>query len=207
MSDVLMIMERCAFALGHAVVQSLWQCAFVGVLAAAVQICVRRPAARYAVWCVALGLCAGWFAATLGSGLRIDRGPVGAAELSVLGLGASPVGAAADVGLGISGARGLGLFESVAAIWALGFVYVGLRLTRQYGSAVRLRTRGVSEAGGVWAGLYADVRASLGVSSRVRLLVSDVARCPMVVGVLAPVVVVPASVLTMMSAEQVRMVL
>lgn len=207
MSDVLMIMDRCAFALGHAVVQSLWQCALVGALAAAVQIGIRRPAVRYAVWCAALGLCVGWFAVTLGSGLRFDRGPAGAAELSVLGNGAVPVGAAADVGPGISGVRGLGLFESIAAIWALGFVYVGLRLMRQYGSAVRLRTRGVTEAGGVWAGLYADVRASLGVSSRVRLLVSDVARSPMVVGWLTPTVVVPASVLTMMSPEQVRLVL
>lgn len=207
MSDVLMIMERVAHALGHAVVQSLWQCVIVGALAAAVQIGIRRAAARYVVWCVALALCAGWFVVTLGAGLRLDRGVVGAPELAVLGFGGTPLGAAGDVGAGMNGARGLGVFESVAAIWALGFVSVGVRFVRQWVAATRLRTCGAVEARGVWAALYADVRGSLGVPSRVRLLVSDVARSPMVVGWLAPTVVVPASVLTMMSPEQVRLVL
>lgn len=199
----MMIMERLANALGLAVVHSLWQCAFIGALASAVLIGVRRVTLRYAIWCGALALSAGWFVLTLGNGVRAAAAAQGAAESGMVGW-VQPIGGAA---MPAAGVRLPGLLEWIALLWTLGFVLVFARSARQWGAARKLRTRGVEGAEGVWAELFEEVRASMGVSGRVRMLVSDVARSPMVVGWVLPAVVVPVSVLTMMRPDQVRLVL
>lgn len=193
-----MIIERCAHALGNAVVQSLWQCALVGALAAAVAMCSRRAAVRYGVWFAAMLACVGWFLWTFAAGI----------ELPVVG------SAGAGGGMIVLPAatmepsdRGLGVFEIVAMLWLCGFVFVSVRFVLQWRAAQLLRTRGLVAAGAEWQALFDDVRRVFGVSRRVCLRVSERARCPMVVGVLVPVVVVPASVLLMLSPAQVRMVL
>lgn len=201
-----MIIERCAYALGHAVVHSLWQCALVGALAAAGAMCTRRAGVRYAVWCLGLLVCAAWFVLTFAAGVRVER----AAELSGYTGGLrGGVGAAVPVA-GLSGAgdgASVGFFEIVALLWAAGFAIVSVRFGMQWQAAQRLRTRGLVAVRAEWDSLFEEVRGVLGVSRRVCLRVSLRARCPMVVGVFVPVVVVPASVLTMMSPDQVRLVL
>ena len=201
-----MIIERCAYALGHAVVHSLWQCALVGALAAAGAMCTRRAGVRYAGWCLGLLVCAAWFVLTFAAGVRVER----AVELSGYTGGLrGGVGAAVPVA-GLSGAgdgASVGFFEIVALLWAAGFAFVSVRFGMQWQAAQRLRTRGLVAVRAEWDSLFEEVRGVLGVSRRVCLRVSLRARCPMVVGVFVPVVVVPASVLTMMSPDQVRLVL
>lgn len=201
-----MIIERCAFALGHAVVQSLWQCALVGALAAAGAMCSRRAGLRYAVWCVGLLVCAAWFVRTFAVGVRVER------PVELLGIAGGVLGGA-DAAVPVSGlsdaadVASVGFFEIVAMLWATGFAFVSVRYVMQWRAAWLLRTRGLVASRAEWTALFEEVRGVLGVSRRVCLRVSERARCPMVVGVVVPVVVVPASVLTMMSPQQVRMVL
>ncbi|MHA7812091.1 MAG: M56 family metallopeptidase [Phycisphaerales bacterium] len=208
------VFEQVAHALGHAVVQSLWQCAFVGALAAAIAMCTRRASVRYCVWCLGMLVSAGWFVLTFAGGLRVERvvEVVGLAGGGVGGMGAVKRVAGADTAVLPSAsvaeeAASAGFLEIVALLWVAGFAVVSVRYVMQWRAAQRLRTRGLVSARAEWQTLYEDVRRLVGVSRRVCLRVSERARCPMVVGVLTPVVVVPASVLTMLSAEQVRMVL
>ncbi len=206
MSEIVMIIERCAHALGNAVVQSLWQCALVGALAAAVAMCSRRAAVRYGVWCAGMLACAAWFALTFAAGVRVER-PLELAGYAG-GLRGGVVAGGPEAGSsGVVGAASVGLFEIVAMLWLCGFAFVSVRFVLQWRAAQLLRTRGLVAAGAEWQALFDDVRGVFGVSRRVCLRVSERARCPMVVGVLVPVVVVPASVLLMLSPAQVRMVL
>jgi hypothetical protein len=101
----------------------------------------------------------------------------------------------------------MGLFEFVAIAWAIGFVYIGIRFGRQWIAARSLRVCSVVDADGSVSAIFDELRSAFGVSRRVRVLVSEIAQSPMVVGWIVPVVVVPASVITMMSPEQVRLVL
>lgn len=198
MSGWTSLIEPLASALGHAVVQSLWQCTLVGAVAAALLLGVRRVSVRYGVWFAAMLVCIGWFGWTFAAGIELPV--VGSA-----GEGGGVIGRPAAT-IDPGGLR-LGLFEIVALLWGIGFLLVSIRYLRQWGAAQRLRRREVAEASGEWAAVFEEMRAALGVSRRVRMLVSGIARCPVVVGVVSPVVIVPSSVLLMMSPEQVRMVL
>ncbi|MCA9275779.1 MAG: M56 family metallopeptidase [Phycisphaerales bacterium] len=198
MSGWTSLIEPLASALGHAVVQSLWQCTLVGAVAAALLLGVRRASVRYGVWFAAMLACIGWFGWTFASGIELPV--VGSA-----GEGGGMIGGATAT-IDPGGLR-LSVFEIVALLWGIGFLLVSIRYLRQWGAAQRLRRREVTEASGEWAAVFEEMRAALGVSRRVRMLVSGIARCPVVVGVVSPVVIVPSSVLLMMSPEQVRMVL
>lgn len=198
MSGWTSLIEPLASALGHAVVQSLWQCALIGAVAAALLLGVGRASVRYWVWCAAMLASAGWFVWTFVSGIEL---PVTVSAGAGRGMIMRPAATMAPSG------RGVGVFEIVALLWGIGFLLVSIRYLRQWGAAQRLRRREVVEASGEWAAVFEEMRAALGVSRRVRMLVSGIARCPVVVGVVSPVVIVPSSVLLMMSPEQVRMVL
>jgi len=189
------IIEQVTTALGWAVLHSLWQCTLVGVLAAAAVLPVRRASVRYAVWTSAVCVCFGWFVVTLVGGLIPDAG-VGAAGMT--GISGSLAGQSPSGGL---------VSQVVAWLWAGGFVFCTLRFSHQWLAARRLRTGGIVALDEAWLAVFEDVRSRIGVSPRVRLLVSEIATSPMVVGWVRPVVIVPVSVLTALSPEQVRLVL
>lgn len=190
------IIEQLAHALGNAVVQSLWQCVLVGALSAIAAMLTRRASVRYIVWCAGMLVCFVWFIATVIAGMRVDHGAL--PEMYAQMLGASGSGAP-DFRVGV--------FELVAFAWACGFVAFSARFAMQWRAAHLLRSVGIVETRPEWEAMFDEVRRAIGVSARVCLRVSDRVVCPMVVGVFAPVVVVPTEVWNVMSPVQVRMVL
>ncbi len=188
------MIELVANALGVAVVQSFWQCTLIGTAAMLAAMQVKRASVRYGIWCVAMLCSIVWFSLTFVSDLRF--------ELIADG---GPHGAMLDVGVGVD--ERFGLFEYVAIAWAIGFVAVVARFGRQWFVARSLRVRSVVDADDSLISMFGELRDVIGVSRRVRVLVSEIAQSPMVVGWFVPVVVVPASVITMMGPEQVRLVL
>lgn len=201
MSGVQGTVEQLTIALGTAVLHSLWQCALIGTVAAVLMLVVRRANTRYIVWCVSLLLCAVWMGLTF---------------VDVMWPGGSGGGAADELGFGrvlpmmmpsVAPASSTIMLEVIAWLWVGGFVYCTIRYAQQWGAARRLRTRDLVEVEHRWSDLFEEVRAGLGVSRRVGMLVSTRAPSPMVVGWLSPVVIVPLSALTMLSPEQVRLVL
>lgn len=192
-----------AVALGRAVVESLWQLTLVGAVAATLALAVRGARWRYGLWSGALGSGVGWFVWTFVTGMnaqaQVPAGSQGFVPL-VRGLGMG------EAGVGPT-SKGLGLFEFVALLWGVGFAIVAWRTLGQWRSARRLRVRDVWAPRGAWLRVFERVRGELGVSRRVGMLISGAAPGPMVVGWISPVVIVPASVLMMLSPEQVRLVL
>ncbi|MFG0300544.1 MAG: M56 family metallopeptidase [Phycisphaerales bacterium JB047] len=194
------LIEQMATALGIAVLHSLWQCTLIGSVAALLMLRLRGASNRYMVWCVSMLLCAAWMVLTFLGVMWPDAG--GGGGVAELGLGRVLPGV-----LPASPEPSTMLFEIVAWLWAGGFVFFTMRFAQQWLAARRMRTRGVVEAAQCWFDLFDEVRTGLGVSRRVGMLVSTRAESPMVVGWLSPVVIVPLSALTMLSPEQVRLVL
>lgn len=196
-----------AWALGRAVLHSLWQLALVGAAAWLLAVGAGSARLRYAAWCAGLMGGALWFAWTFAGALEA-RGRAGGQIWAVPGApvvasggwAAAPAGGGADP-------RGAGVDELVAGLWLAGFVCVALRSVGQWRAARRLRVRDVWAPEEPLRALFERARDVAGVSARVRLLVSGVAPGPMVVGWISPVVIVPASVLTMLSTDQLRLVL
>ncbi|CAN0586496.1 unnamed protein product, partial [Laminaria digitata] len=140
MSRVQFVVEHVLYALGHAVVQSLWQCALIGSLAVLTARVARRPADRYAIWIAAMFAGFTWcvytFAFVLIARIRAGSGLVGQDWTDALLLG-SPTAQSSD---------GAVIFGIVAVAWVIGFVFVSLRFSHQWLYARSLRFRGVSAA-------------------------------------------------------------
>ncbi|MBX2907404.1 MAG: M56 family metallopeptidase [Taibaiella sp.] len=91
--------------------------------------------------------------------------------------------------------------------YIVGVVLMLLRLLLGIGQVVSLRNIGTKQAVGVYDALFVDLKRRMGISRSVRLLVSARARVPMVVGVLKPVVLVPAATVMQLSPGQLEAIL
>ena len=185
-------------ALGWAVLHLLWQGAFIGLLAAVslAGLRERSAAARYAVACAALACCLMAFIVTF----ALMAPPSGAAPGILPGLD--------QVDDMLAGGAGPNrLIETLAWLWVAGVLLGAVRFIRQWVAVHRLKTISTSEPGAHWQRVFDALRDELSVSRGVRLLRSGIAETPMVVGWLAPVVLVPVSAFTSLSPEQLRSIL
>ena len=186
-------------ALGTAVVQFLWQGTAVGLAAWALLGLLRErsSAARYTVCCGALLTCLIVFAWTLLSATR----SAGAFDASALGALPRPALVAA-------GAAGPSAAANLAAWgWTLGALFMAARFLVQARGARRLRTVEVTPAEPRWGATLEALATELGIERSVRLLRSGLAEAPMVVGWMSPVVLVPGSAFTALSAGELRSLL
>ena len=95
----------------------------------------------------------------------------------------------------------------IAAVWVAGVAIFGVRLAGGWVMARRLRRKQVRSASPEWEQRFDRLRMRVQVSSPVRLLVSGLAQAPAVVGVLRPVVLVPAGALARLVTEQMEALL
>jgi len=191
-------------ALGAAVLHFLWQGAAIGVIVAVVLGLLGRgwSSARYVVACVGMTVSLLAFVGTFVLCLR--EGSIGAVAALASSNGlviASPLAdSAAQDSVG-------GVAQWAASLWLGGVAFFAARFAMHWVGARRLRTRGISRPDGEWIDIFDGLKRDLGVRASVRLLRSSVARTPMVIGWISPVVVVPVSAFCSLSPEQLRAVL
>jgi beta-lactamase regulating signal transducer with metallopeptidase domain len=94
-------------------------------------------------------------------------------------------------------------FPALVWAWFAGVVALSIRSVGGWAVAERFARRHTSRAEAVWEERLAALAARLSISKPVRLAVSGLAQVPAVVGWLRPVVLVPASVFTGLTAEQI----
>lgn len=184
-------------SIGWTVVHFLWQGVVIGGLAfLAISSLQRRSASeRYFVALLALFCCAISFVVTLSLELSSRIAPP--SDLS------SSSAAAIIHELGSSSR----LMNIIAWIWALGAGTLGFRIFIHWLLAQRLKTLHVSQPDQHWLDSFASLTHELGLTTTPRFLQSAIADVPMVVGCLAPVVLVPVSAFTSLTPEQLKSVL
>jgi beta-lactamase regulating signal transducer with metallopeptidase domain len=219
-------------ALGWALLHFIWQGAIIAALYAIAKVFLRKRMAniRYAAACSALAL---MLAAPVISLLIISRSPVGARNISATGesalaVGASPV-SALDADSRIPAARGVpqGVSGSPAreraipftqwaserfalylpwllALWFIGVVFFSLRFAGGLLIAHRMRRREAGPMLKQWQGKIHDLAKKLRVSRHVRLYESLIVEVPTVIGWLRPVILLPVSAVTGLSAVQIE---
>jgi beta-lactamase regulating signal transducer with metallopeptidase domain len=180
------------YALGWTLLHFLWQGALTAILLAFVLAILRRATARtrYFVCCAALLLMllaafATFANLSLNSPLS-DRSPATSPAVYT----AQPV-----------------FLPTLVWFWFAGVVALGIRSTRAWLLARRFSRRETSSATEVWQEKFSVLSARLGISRPVRLAVSALAEVPAVIGWLRPVVLMPASALTGLSAGQIEALL
>jgi beta-lactamase regulating signal transducer with metallopeptidase domain/DNA-binding beta-propeller fold protein YncE len=90
----------------------------------------------------------------------------------------------------------------VAGLWVIGVTVLSLRLLGGWWRIVRGKRRGVELSGGRWRHMLMSLSQRLKVGRPVRLLESAAAQVPTVIGWLRPVILLPPSVLTGLTPEQ-----
>ncbi|MCC6910294.1 MAG: M48 family metalloprotease [Phycisphaerales bacterium] len=185
-------------ALGWAVIHFTWQGAVIAAVVAALLAAARDRSApaRYAIACAGLLGCALSFGMTWAILLPGSvAAPLDLAEIEGL-IAALPAEEAA-----------LRPVDIVAWLWLLGVLLCSLRLAAQALAARRLKTSLVEPAERRWQRILDDLSNELGLRTSIRLLRSGLAETPMVVGWIAPVVLVPAAAFASLTPEQLKSLL
>jgi beta-lactamase regulating signal transducer with metallopeptidase domain len=223
--------QPAAQALGWALLQFVWQGAAVGVLTALALLALRRSASdvRYVVSSIGLALMLtlpivtgvqkyqainahpDWQAPVVSKsdaeGSRLQAGdsrPAGAPgpaiERSARIVTSAPT-------TWLRALRAEALLPAVMLIWIAGVSFLSVRLFTGWLWAQRLRTRGVSAADDACRRMASRLARRLRIRRAVTLLESSLVEVPTVIGFLKPVVLLPATALSGLTAQQLEAIL
>jgi bla regulator protein blaR1 len=206
-----------AESLGWTLIHHLWQGTLLAIIAACALRLMRNQSAnaRYLLTCMFLGLMVGFPVATA---FRVYDDTAAWQRLTTVGANRQPNSLVArqvartaperratvlpSIPLG-SRLRAVArpMLPSVVFTWFLGVIVLSTRLVIGWRRARQLSSSG-SPVPADWESRLERIAASLRIHRAIRLLQSSRIDVPMVIGWLRPVVLVPASALTGLSANQ-----
>lgn len=207
-----------AQAIGWALLHLLWQATIVAAILAAVLTLIPRQSAnaRYSAACGALGLVFALFIATAWKTYDPAVAPVTSplTESQAMKITVTNVPVAlATIAAETWRERMLSMVASarqslpmVVAVWLFGVVFLSSRLLLTWMRARRLAQAG-QPANIQWQRVARRLSNALGLRRAVRLLESAAVEVPSVIGMLRPVILLPASTLTGLTPAQIEMVL
>ncbi len=189
-----------ASPLGWTLLHFLWQGAVIAAaVAVALAALARRSAgARYLACCAGLGLMIAAPAATFL--LLLAQGP--SAGLPAAALPAPDAAGHSALAEKLSAA-----VPHLPAAWLAGACLLLARTMLHWCNAQRLRRRGIGPAPAAWQRMLRELCEGLRIRRPVRLLESSLARVPMMIGWLRPVILVPVGAMTGLSPQQLRSIL
>lgn len=193
-------------ALAWALVHFLWQGLALGAACWGLLRVVRTPQARYAIGVATLAAMPVVFGWTATVQMRMADEPAG-----VISVASSPADVMADdaaVAAPITAVRGFELpSEWLVALWLLGVSLLAARAAGGWMLARRLTRIDVSPVSDAVVAVARHLSGDLGITRVVRVLASARVGAPMMVGWIAPVILVPTTALTGLSAAQLEAVL
>jgi bla regulator protein blaR1 len=186
-------------SLGWTVLHFLWEGTVIGLLTAFALRCMTKCTAqsRYLLACLGLGVCLTVFIAT--ASFQISTSDTTQSNHGLYAQNNSEIW--------LNGGDETFLVACTAIVWSLGVMIMLVRFSRQCYGAHLLKTRETTAPDSVWTEMYRELCRELKVSPKIRMLSSGLAETPMVVGWIAPVVLVPASAFVSLTPEQMRAVL
>ena len=185
---------------GWTLLHFLWQGTAIVVLLAVVRRLMSDPRSRHLAACLALGLMVASPIATFGWLASGTAAPVQAtANVAAM---PSAAGIRTAVSTPIQSA-----LPWLVMFWFAGVTAFSVRLVGGWISSARLRVSGTRPAPPEWQEALARLVGRMGVSRRVRLLVSAQVDAPAVLGWLRPVVLAPVAALTGLRPDHVEALL
>ncbi|HET7844416.1 MAG TPA: M56 family metallopeptidase [Xanthomonadales bacterium] len=187
-------------ALGWSLLHFIWQGALVGAVYGA----LRWLVGDRANWRYAIGLGSLAVLAALPVGTMLRLAPVASDAQGVVAVALGSVSAVADATSGAAGVeRWLPL---LVGAWLVGVFLSSLRALRQYWRTKELCRRDAQPLP-EWEARLRELTVRFGVSRPVKLVKSAIVQTPSLIGWLAPVIVLPASVLVGLTPKQLELVI
>jgi beta-lactamase regulating signal transducer with metallopeptidase domain len=207
-----------AQALGWTLVHSLWQGVLVGGAFLVARRTLHEKAARfrYALGCFALTI---MIAASVLTFFRETNRMRAVSEVSPIGEASQTVawGEAASKPIGeADSAGGLGWFHhfqlerafpAMIGAWLMGVTLMSLRSLGGFWVVQKLRRTAIEWNDRLWQSKAKKFAREFGISRAVKLCHSTLAQTPAVLGYFKPILVIPVSVLTKLTPEQLEAVL
>ncbi|MCP3903683.1 MAG: M48 family metalloprotease [Planctomycetes bacterium] len=186
-------------AVGWALIHFVWQGALIAVITALVLQALRRRNAntRYLVGCGGMAL---MIAAPIATMIAVLVTPApGVAESAAAGAVAALEPAAWD--------RLTPLLPWFTVIWIVGVLVLQARLIMSWSHVQHLKQLGTKPVAARWQTLLEELCAQMNVRARVRIVESSIARAPMMIGWLEPVILVPTTAFTGLTPAQLRSII
>lgn len=196
--------------LGWTLVHFLWQGLLIALAYAVARKVVRQSQPRYVLACITLAILLA--APVVTFRILAPIRPVAANPY----VGKVPVTSAAATDAATSAAGTITLTAHmrrdvlmpwVVALWFAGAIVFWVRLTGGWLIAARMRRISIRQAPSDWQRILDRIKARIGISLPVQLLVSALVQAPTVIGWLRPIVLMPVGALTGLQAEHVEMLL
>ena len=187
-------------ALGWSVIHFLWQGTLIGLCTAVLLDALprREASARYLLAFGALLACLLAFVATLCL-LMPTSAPSSSADAALQAASFSHLPPLAISLLDV---------PAIAAwCWSLGVLCMSMRFARHWMWTRRLETESILVPDEQWQQLFRSIKRELGVDRAVRFLQSTLVDTPMVVGWIAPAVLIPVSAFSALTPGQLRSLL
>jgi bla regulator protein blaR1 len=204
-AELLRALQPGIVALGWTLIDFLWQGALIAAAYAALRGLLRAPRARLFAGHVALLALAIAPLATLFSYLNAMGGDAAAQPLAANLLGLT-VSATPDTASVAPVEVSPSWLWWLVALWAGGVLLLSLRLWREWRRLQRLCDH-AEPLDAEWQRRFAQLRARLNVRLQVRLLQGVRIATPMLVGVLRPTILLPASLVARMPVDQLELIL
>jgi len=199
-------------ALAWTLIHFLWQGALIAVLLAGSLALLKNAGSRfrYAAGCAAMMLMLISASLTF-VGLRMADESLPFTSMASTGWTATLTTDSDLVTTGPATSTTVGsvadYFPTLLWVWFSGVVACGIRSMGGWIVAARYARRQTSPADAFWRGRFAALTSRLQISKPVRLAISARAQVPAVVGWLRPIVLMPATVFTGLTVEQVEALL
>jgi beta-lactamase regulating signal transducer with metallopeptidase domain len=214
-----------AQAIGWSLLHLVWEATIVaGILAAVLALMSRRSAnARYVVSCAALALLP--LLAFVTAYRAYDAPSPVAGSPAVAAQDASPIVPAATTPaaaitsflvpaddssphmIGTLAARARGWLPQIVLLWLAGVTFFSIRLLVSWTRVQRLARASAQPAAASWQRAASRLASALRLRRAISLVESAAVEVPTVIGWLRPMILLPASTLTGLTAEQIEMVL
>lgn len=209
-----LLTDEAGYALGWTVVHSLWQGMLIALLLAGALVGLQKRSARLRYLLANLSLLALLLASAVTFYSYYPQGPALSADgiAAAGGVGEQPYGMAAEASALARITQDMeSYFEEhlplILCIWLLGVAFFALRLLGGMAYVQHLRHHRVQPLSPLWQQRLEQLSAQLRLQRPVQLMESALARTPMVVGHLKPVILLPVGAINGLTPEQVEAVL
>ncbi len=207
-------------AFAWTLIHSLWQGAVIALLAAGIVIILRnhRPEIRYTLYCLLLALLPVLFAGTFlfyyNSGISSSQHIMEAG--SKTGEGVVPDNIPVISAASENETSNWFLFPAqlidkqadiMTLIWLAGFFFFLFRFTGSMIFVHRLKNTGLIPAGQQWEKTVKELAMRLELKKKIKLAESMLARIPLTVGYLKPVILLPVGTLSGVPPQQIEAIL
>lgn len=197
-------------SLGWALLHFLWQGTALAALAAAAMVVFRKPAARYVIGIVALGLMLAAPVATFVSFSQVHVNSTEFVKSSPLAAAAWPIARGNTAASGTTPRVQIRSFDALpwlVEIWLLGVALFSLRSAGGFLLLERERRRQSAVVQDWVLEICYALQDQLGIRRLVQYCESTFLQAPAVIGWFRPIVFLPATALTGLSEEQLRVVI